>query len=61
MPVTAQSLHRLQHEGRPVYFCSVRCKDRFVANPAAYPNDPPHNAAPAASMAEPAPSGAIYT
>ncbi len=61
MSVTAQSAHRLQHEGRPVYFCSARCKEKFAADPAAYPTDPPRNAAPAAAMAEPAAGGAIYT
>jgi len=39
MSVTTQSTHRLQHEGRPVYFCSVRCQEKFAANPAAYPTD----------------------
>ncbi len=61
MFVTAQSTHRLQHEGRPLYFCSARCQEMFTANPGAYPNDVPHIAAPAAALAESAAPGAVYT
>ena len=61
MSVTAQSAHRLQHEGKPVYFCSARCKEKFAADPAAYPTEPPATAAPAAPMAEPAADNPIYT
>ena len=61
MLVTTQSPHQLQNEGRPVYFCSARCKEKFAADPAAYSSEPPPTAAPAASMAEPAASSPIYT
>ena len=61
MSVTAQATHRLQHEGRPVYFCSANCKEKFAADPSAYPTGPPPTAAPAASMAEPAAGSPIYT
>ena len=37
MTVTPQSPHMLQHEGKPVYFCSAGCKGKFAANPAKYP------------------------
>jgi Cu+-exporting ATPase len=61
MSVTTQSKHRLENEGRPVYFCSARCKEKFATDPAAYPSDQPPTAAPAASMAEPAAGSPIYT
>ena len=31
-PHTAK--HRHTHNGRPYYFCSARCREKFVANPA---------------------------
>jgi P-type Cu+ transporter len=51
-PHTAK--HRHTHEGRPYYFCSARCRERFIADPMKYlaPDDAP----PA-----PVPPGAIYT
>jgi len=71
MAVTAESLHHLEHEGRPYYFCSARCQSKFAAGPAAYiakptaPDAPP-GAAPATPAASGTPSkaepaGAIYT
>jgi Cu+-exporting ATPase len=60
MAVTDQSPHRLEHDGRPYYFCSAQCQAKFGADPARYieprllgqPFDPtPPAAAP----------GAIYT
>ena len=33
MTVTAESPHILEHEGRPVYFCSAGCKTKFAADP----------------------------
>ena len=36
MKVTAQSPHVVQHEGQPVYFCSVGCKGKFSADPSRY-------------------------
>jgi Cu+-exporting ATPase len=28
--------HRHTHQGRPYYFCSIRCRDSFIAEPARY-------------------------
>lgn len=36
MNVAEQSPNVLQHEGKPVYFCSAGCKAKFEANPAKY-------------------------
>ncbi|MGH6625424.1 MAG: heavy metal translocating P-type ATPase [Burkholderiaceae bacterium] len=36
MAVTEQSPHRLDHEGRPYYFCSAHCQGKFSANPGKY-------------------------
>ena len=65
MTVTAQSLHVLQHEGKPVYFCSAGCKAKFAADPAKYKK---HGAPPTVPVvlapgdpAQPALKGAIYT
>jgi Cu+-exporting ATPase len=33
-PATAK--HRHEHAGHPVYFCSARCREKFIADPAAY-------------------------
>ena len=46
MTVTAQSPHVLEHEGKPVYFCSAGCKAKFAADPAKYAN-PARSGAPA--------------
>ncbi|MCR5882287.1 heavy metal translocating P-type ATPase [Rhizobacter sp. J219] len=55
MTVTEQSPHRLEHEGRPYYFCSARCRGKFEAEPARY-------LAPAApAPAAPAETGTVYT
>jgi Cu+-exporting ATPase len=63
MTVTEQSLHTLTHEGRPYYFCSTKCKDKFAAAPQQYtdaagaaPATPP-----AAAPAAPVAAGTIYT
>ena len=62
MTVTPQSPHTLQHEGKPVYFCSAGCKGKFAANPAKYlAADAGTGAAPAPPMFEPVVEGAIYT
>ena len=45
--------HQAEHDGRTWYFCSARCREKFVADPAAY--DGERKAAPAA------PAGTIYT
>jgi protein SCO1/2 len=42
-PVCGMSIHagadtpHVTHDGRTVYFCSEHCRDRFVANPGAFP------------------------
>jgi P-type Cu+ transporter len=59
MAVTPKSVHSLQHEGRAVYFCSARCKARFVAEPARFASAAGSGAAPTA-MSAPA-AGAVYT
>ena len=65
MTVTAQSPHRLQHVGKPVYFCSAGCKGKFAANPANYPITTDDAAtpapAPAPALFEPAAAGTNYT
>ncbi len=33
MTVTPKSFHSLDHDGKRLYFCSARCKQRFAANP----------------------------
>jgi len=57
MAVTKASQHRLEHGGRPWYFCSAGCKSKFEAAPETY-TDPEESAAPAPKEA-PEP-GAIY-
>jgi Cu+-exporting ATPase len=61
MSVTAQSPHRLQNEGRTVYFCSAHCKKKFATDPAAYPIDSPPSATPPAEMVGPAAGNPVYT
>ncbi|MGB3461571.1 heavy metal translocating P-type ATPase [Rhodanobacter lindaniclasticus] len=45
--------HRAEHDGRPYHFCSARCREKFVADPAAYLGE--RKPAPAA------PAGTVYT
>ncbi len=58
MRVTAQSPHVLQHDGKPVYFCSAGCKAKFAANPERYPL---MGQRPAQIAPEPVVAGAMYT
>ena len=51
-PHTAK--HRHTHEGHPYYFCSARCREKFVAEPATY-------LTPETKPAAPVPAGTIYT
>jgi heavy metal translocating P-type ATPase len=51
-PHTAK--HRHTHEGHPYYFCSGRCREKFIADPTKY-------LSPASAAAEPVPEGTIYT
>jgi Cu+-exporting ATPase len=46
--------HRHTHDGRPYYFCSAKCREKFIAEPARYLK-PETKAAPAV------PAGTIYT
>jgi Cu+-exporting ATPase len=36
MTVKPTTAHRATHEGKDVLFCCVRCKEKFIANPAQY-------------------------
>ncbi len=58
MTVTPQSPHHVEHEGRPYYFCSARCHDKFVADPTRYTSGAGE---PASAPADAAPEGTIYT
>jgi Cu+-exporting ATPase len=62
MAVTEQSAHHVEHEGRPYYFCSAKCKAGFVAEPARYADN---NVAPTAVDVDvnvaAQPAGTIYT
>ncbi len=51
-PATAK--HRTEHAGHTYYFCNPRCREKFVANPAAYLE-------PAPKAEPPAKAGVIYT
>jgi P-type Cu+ transporter len=46
--------HRHVHDGRPYYFCSGRCREKFAADPVKY-------LSPQDRAAAPVPAGAIYT
>jgi P-type Cu+ transporter len=49
-----ETRHRADHAGRTYYFCSARCRERFVVDPEKY-------LAPESAAAEPVPEGTIYT
>jgi heavy metal translocating P-type ATPase len=51
-PKTAK--HRHTHAGHTYYFCAARCREKFIANPAAYLD-------PGQAKAEEAPPGTVYT
>ena len=61
MTVTAQSPHMLQHEGKPVYFCSAGCKSKFAADPRRYLQPAAAPVTPLAAEPAPAAAGTIYT
>ena len=69
MAVSVDSSHQLEHEGRPYYFCSARCRSKFAADPSTFiatlaaPDAPAPGAAPATPVTppEPEPAGTIYT
>jgi len=50
----ATATHRAEHHGTTYHFCSARCHDRFVADPA------PYLAAKPDAAAAPAPTGNVY-
>ena len=54
MTVTEQSPHRLEHAGRPYYFCGAKCKAKFAADPAMF-------LLPPAAPGPEAPAGTVYT
>ena len=55
MPVDPHTTkHRHTHNGRPYYFCSGKCLEKFAANPLQYLKPEPKAAAPVAA-------GTIYT
>jgi len=45
----ASSQQRAEHAGRTYHFCGLRCRERFVAEPACYLSRPPAAAPPAAA------------
>jgi Cu+-exporting ATPase len=51
-PHTAK--HRHTYDGRPYYFCSAGCREKFAANPAKYLKSE-------LPSAQPVPAGAVYT
>ncbi len=59
MTVTAASLHVVQHEGKPIYFCGARCKLKFEADPEKYVDA--QDTAPPATLPEAIIPGAMYT
>ncbi|HOM14346.1 MAG TPA: heavy metal translocating P-type ATPase, partial [Rubrivivax sp.] len=60
MTVTEQSAHRIEHDGRPYYFCSAKCLAKFSTEPGKYLQPAAAEAPPAPPAAEAAP-GTIYT
>lgn len=56
MAVTAQSPHRLLHQGQTYYFCSAKCETKFSADPQQYLHPPSPEIAPS-----PVPDGTVFT
>ena len=56
MPVTDQSLHRMEHLGHTYFFCGPKCKVKFEANPMQYVGEKALT-----SAAIPVVTGAVYT
>ncbi|WP_458068482.1 heavy metal translocating P-type ATPase [Rhodanobacter sp. BL-MT-08] len=50
----ASAKHRADHDGKTFYFCSGRCREKFEADPAAYPGK-------SQVASKKAPAGTIYT
>ncbi|HEY8375092.1 MAG TPA: heavy metal translocating P-type ATPase [Nannocystis sp.] len=53
MVVRDDSRHRAEHRGRTYYFCSARCREKFVSEPDRYVGTPP--------ASPPAPQAGAYT
>ena len=51
---TTTAKHRFEHDGRPVFFCSARCREKFIAAPVNYLTK-------AEAALPPASKGTIYT
>ncbi len=62
MSVSSESPHRAQHGGATYYFCSGRCRSKFILDPARYV-DPHAGHGHEVALAPPAPAtpGTIYT
>ena len=58
MGVTDQSHHSAEHEGHHFYFCSAKCRTKFVEAPEKYVPGRGTLASPAPEAAQP---GTIYT
>jgi Cu+-exporting ATPase len=56
MPVTDQSLHRMEHLGQTYFFCGPQCKGKFESNPMQYVGEMA-----VTSSVVPAVTGAVYT
>ncbi len=54
----ATAKHKAEHDGQTYYFCSARCREKFVAEPTRFIAEP---AAPAAAKPQAAQPGTIYT
>lgn len=61
MTVTNRSPHMAVHEGTSVYFCSVSCRTKFLADPAKYSLSAKATGQPSAPATKPVAPGAIYT
>ncbi len=59
MPVTTQSAHRHEYAGQSHFFCSARCKDKFVAALEQYRK--PGSQAKAPAVPENGSTGTVYT
>ena len=60
MGVTDKSPHKVEHDGRPYYFCSAGCKGKFAADPARYIAKAPKREVPAMPAREDA-AASVYT
>ncbi|MBX9610993.1 MAG: heavy metal translocating P-type ATPase [Burkholderiales bacterium] len=58
MTVTEESEHHVKHEDRPYYFCSAKCRSKFIAEPARYTGK---GLPPAPSEAQPQAADTVYT